>query len=92
MADFVLTKKKPFTFSMEGSKKVYELPPFSKLTINEISIFQKMQDAEMEGLYKEAKSFILEYIPELDGQLGDYEFMQIFGAYAKSQKSSMGES
>ena len=91
MADFVLAKKKSFTFSMEGNKKVYEIPPITKLSLDDMKVFQKMQGGEMMESYEIAKEFILRFIPELDGQLGDYEFMQVFGAYAKSQKN-MGES
>lgn len=91
MADFVLAKKKPFTFSMEGNKKVYEIPPISKLSLDDLKVFQKMQGGEMMESYEIAKEFILRFLPELEGQLGDYEFMQVFGAYAKSQ-NNMGES
>ena len=91
MADFVLVKRKPFTFSMEGNKKTYELPPISKLSLDDLQIFRKMQEGEMMESYESAKEFILRFIPELDGVLGDYEFMQVFGAYAKSQ-NNMGES
>ena len=91
MADFVLAKKKSFTFSMEGNKKVYEIPPITKLSLDDLKVFQKMQGGEMMESYEIAKEFILRFLPELEGQLGDYEFMQVFGAYAKSQ-NNMGES
>ena len=98
MADFVLAKKKTFTFSIEGSKKVYELPPVTKLPIREIAIFQKIQEIDtddvdkLEEFYGEAKDFVLKHLPELENVLGDYEFMQVFGAYAKSQGKYAGES
>ena len=91
MADFVLAKKKSFTFSMEGNKKVYEIPPITKLSLDDLKVFQKMQSGEMMESYEMAREFVLRFLPELDGQLGDYEFMQVFGAYAKSQ-NNMGES
>ena len=91
MADFVLAKKKSFTFSMEGNEKVYEIPPITKLSLDDLKVFQKMQSGEMMESYEMAREFILRFLPELDGQLGDYEFMQVFGAYAKSQ-NNMGES
>lgn len=91
MADFVLAKKKSFTFSMEGNKKVYEIPPITKLSLDDLKVFQKMQSGEMMESYEMAREFILRFLPELEGQLGDYEFMQVFGAYAKSQ-NNMGES
>ncbi len=92
MADFTLKKKKVFTFSLEGSKKVYTLPPVAKLPIDQVVVFQKFQDMETLETFKAAKEFVVKNCPDLeDADLGDYEYMEIFGAYAKSQ-NNMGES
>lgn len=92
MADFTLKKKKDFTFSIEGNKKVYSLPPITKLPIDQVIVFQKFQEMDTADTFKAAKEFVVNNCPEIeDLNLGDYEYMEIFGAYAKSQSNS-GES
>lgn len=93
MADFTLKKKKVFTFALEGSKKVYTLPPVTKLPIDQVVKFQKFQDMDTMDTFSAAKEFVLENCPDLaDAEIGDYEYMEIFGAYAKFQQGGMGES
>ena len=92
MADFTLKKKKVFTFSIEGNKKVYSLPPVTKLSIDQVVAFQKFQEMDTVDTFKAAKKFVLENCPEIaDAEISDYEYMEIFGAYAKYQ-NGMGES
>jgi len=92
VADFTLKKKKVFTFCLEGSKKVYSLPPVTKLPIDQVVLFQKFQDMETVETFKAAREFVLGNCPDLaDADISDYEYMEIFGAYAKFQ-SNMGES
>lgn len=93
MADFVLKRKKEFEFQIEGNKETYKLPPFSKLPIDDVEYFNKLQHVELPEQIEIAKTFLLKYEPDLGKiNLGDTEFLQIFGAYAKSQQNEAGES
>ena len=92
MADFVLKKKKAFLFQIEGNRTTYSIPAVSKLPIADVEDFQKIQQVDLAEQMEIAKEFVLKYNPELEeADIGASEYLEIFGAYAKSQNNA-GES
>lgn len=92
MADFTLKKRRAFTFNLGDGKEDHSIPPASKLPFEEVVMFRSLKDAEDVETYAKTREFVLKYCPELEGSdLGDLEYLEIFGAYVKSQ-NDMGES
>ena len=79
----------------EDEKKVYTLPPLSKLDYKEAEMMRRIgneDDIEKQG--KAIKEFILRHVPELkDKDIGDMGYAAIFNEYALSQgRDKLGES
>lgn len=93
---FVLKNDPGWEFAMEeDEKKVYTLPPLSKLDYKEAEMMRRIgneDDIEKQG--KAIKEFILRHVPELkDKDIGDMGYAAIFNEYALSQgRDKLGES
>lgn len=94
MADFVMKKKKAFTFALEDHPgHTYEIPALSSLSFEDARILteaDKEQDLVQRG--KIIREFILKFAPDLKS-LSDMEFFEIYNAYALFVgHAQMGES
>ena len=93
---FVLKNDPGWEFALEeDEKKVYTLPPLSKLDYKEAEMMRRIgneDDIEKQG--KAIKEFILRHVPELkDKDIGDMGYAAIFNEYALSQgRDKLGES
>lgn len=95
MADFVLSRKKAFTFALDDDgSKVYELPHPSSLSFECVQMLKNIGDeSDFVKNGNTLKEFILCNAPELaDKGLADMDYMQIGNAYIKAYSDNMGES
>lgn len=87
MANFVLKKKQTFTFAREEDPdKVYTLPAFADLGIDDFTKYFRNSTVNEAEKLKICKEFILGCVPELANEnISDMEYVFIFNAYAGQQ-------
>lgn len=95
MADFVLSRKKDFTFALDSDGgKVYTLPPITSLPFEDVQLLTKAnEETDFVKRGNMIKKFILEYAPELEEiGLGAMEYFDIYNAYGINYGKQAGES
>ena len=87
MANYVLKKKQDFTFAREENPdKVYTLPAFVDLGVDDFTKYFRTSYANEAEKLKVCKEFIIGCVPELAGEnISDMEYVFIFNAYASQQ-------
>ena len=96
MADFVLKKRKDFTFALEDTpEKTFTIPALKSLSLEDAELMTKIDD-EKKVTKKGTmiREFICRFAPELkEMNIGGMEWFEIFNAYALSQGGQdLGES
>ena len=96
MADFVLKKRKDFTFALEENPETaYTIPALRSLSLEDAELMTKINDEKSVAKKgKMIREFIVRYAPELkEMEIGGMGWFDIFNAYALSQgEQDMGES
>lgn len=95
MADFVLSRKKAFTFALDSEGgKVYSIPDPSSLSFEATELLGKIGDEEdFVERGESVKRFLLCCAPDLaDEGLGDMDYLKIVEAYFKAKAEKLGES
>lgn len=96
MADFVLKKRRDFTFALETNpEKTYTIPALKSLSLEDAELMTKIDaESSVAKKGKMIREFICRCNPELnDVGLGGMEWFEIFNAYALSQgEQDLGES
>ena len=93
MADFVMKKRKGFTFRIEDDAHVYAIPALSNLSFADVAMLSKAdKETDIVKRGKIVRDFILKFAPDLEN-LSDMEFFEIYNAYAQTiGHATMGES
>lgn len=93
MADFVMKKRKGFTFQLEDDPHTYTIPALSNLSFADVALLSKAdKETDIVKRGKIVREFILTFAPDLEG-LSDMEFFEIYNAYAQTiGRAQVGES
>lgn len=94
MANFVLSRRKAFTFALEeDSKTEYSLPPIASLSFEDAKLLTEIdEESDIVKRGGMIRDFILSHCPDLkDAGLGDMEFFTIYAEYGKSLGHAQGE-